>query len=121
MPKGRSFRVPQTTPSCAPRKTSSSIKKPIVAPSPQSTVADNSPSKTENNDLQAQHADTEIQDTPETSSEVHKDEQTKTSERDKSLDIEVVNALEKLVKLKQQNFLSDEEFEQAKAKLLKDL
>lgn len=104
-----------------PRKTSSSIKKPIAAPSPQSTAAANSPSKTENNDRQAQHADTETQNTPETNSEVHKDEQTRTSERDRSLDIEVVNALEKLVKLKQQNFLSDEEFEQAKAKLLKDL
>ena len=38
-----------------------------------------------------------------------------------SIDAELVNALEKLVNLKQQGFLSTDEFDQAKAKLLKDL
>jgi len=37
------------------------------------------------------------------------------------IDAELVNALEKLVKLKQQGFLTPEEFSQAKAKLLKNL
>ena len=37
------------------------------------------------------------------------------------IDTELVNALEKLVRLKQQGFLSSEEFSQAKAKLLKNL
>ena len=37
------------------------------------------------------------------------------------IDAELVNALDKLVKLKQQGFLTDEEFTKAKEKLLKDL
>ncbi len=104
-----------------PRKTSSSSKRLKVASKPQSTTAPNSLSKAEASEHQAQHTVTELQDTLLANSEERKDEETKTLEREKSLDIEVVNALEKLVKLKQQNFLSDEEFEQAKAKLLKDL
>jgi len=44
-----------------------------------------------------------------------------TSKQDGMIDAELVNALDKLVKLKQQGFLTDEEFSQAKEKLLKDL
>jgi hypothetical protein len=40
---------------------------------------------------------------------------------DSAIDTELVNALEKLVSLKQQGFLTLEEFDQAKAKLLKNL
>ena len=40
---------------------------------------------------------------------------------DSAIDTELVNALEKLVNLKQQGFLTLEEFDQAKAKLLKNL
>jgi len=54
----------------------------------------------------------------------HLSEEKVNSDQTKStglVDTELVHALEKLVKLKQQGFLSTEEFSQAKAKLLKDL
>ena len=43
------------------------------------------------------------------------------SKKDSLIDTELVNALDKLVKLKQQGFLTSDEFNQAKDKLLKDL
>ncbi len=53
-------------------------------------------------------------------------EQTKLTSEDRSIvtakaETDLVNAIEKLVKLQQQGFLSTEEFEQAKAKLLASL
>jgi len=43
------------------------------------------------------------------------------AQKQSSTDTELVNALEKIVKLKQEGFLSDNEFQQAKQKLLSDL
>ena len=42
-------------------------------------------------------------------------------QQESTTDAELINALDKLVKLKQQGFLSDKEFTSAKSKLLQDL